>query len=130
MCGRYVVVSNVEVIEKRFQVKAPEKVPELFPNYNVGPVLLLLLFAVTNQTSCSLSSLVSLLLGEKKIYLFNARSEGDSNKENDRITTAEKELSINLHFVSRSVHSAVWLLRMHLLKEVRMKDWTNLLLFI
>lgn len=84
MCGRYVVVSNVEVIEKRFQVKAPETVPSLFPNYNVGPGALAPVICSDKPNELQFIQFgLTPFWAKKKMYLFNARSEGDSNKEND-----------------------------------------------
>ena len=37
MCGRYVVVSKVEVIEKRFNVTVPELPLNVLPSFNIGP---------------------------------------------------------------------------------------------
>ncbi|MEM9052174.1 MAG: SOS response-associated peptidase [Bacteroidota bacterium] len=81
MCGRYVVVSKVTEIEERFNVKAAGPV---VPNFNLGPgsrgpvitndqpkVLQFFQFGMTP------------FWAKKKMYLFNARSEGDQNKEND-----------------------------------------------
>lgn len=82
MCGRYVSVSKVLAIEKRFQVKAEH--PELYiPNVNIGP----------GQTGPIITSEEPGLLqfshfglipswSKKKMYLFNARAEGDHNQEN------------------------------------------------
>ncbi len=36
MCGRYVLVQKIEIIEKRFNVIAPNYF-EWQPNYNIGP---------------------------------------------------------------------------------------------
>lgn len=84
MCGRYVVVSSVEVIEKRFQVKAPEVVPSLFPNYNVGPGALAPVICSDKPTELQFIQFgLTPSWAKKKMYLFNARAEGDANKEND-----------------------------------------------
>jgi len=83
MCGRYVLVQKVEVLEKRFNVKAPPGL--LFePNVNVGigdsaPV-------ITDAAPHELQSFVFGLTpfwAKKPMYLFNARAEGDRNAEND-----------------------------------------------
>ncbi len=83
MCGRYIQVKNVEIIETRFNVKVSEGV-ELTPNFNVAPgdyapvitnkqpnVVQLFQFGLTP------------FWAKKPMYLFNARAEGDHNKEND-----------------------------------------------
>lgn len=83
MCGRYVSVTKVKTLEKRFNVKAPE--PHLFtPNTNVShgdcaPVV----------TSDAPGELRFHQFGftpgwaKKQAYMVNARSEGDHNKAND-----------------------------------------------
>lgn len=85
MCGRYVKVSKVEVIEKRFKVMAKETQRDLFtPDYNIGPGKLA---AIITQEEPGVLQLAKFGLtpfwAKKQIYLFNARAEGDNNKEND-----------------------------------------------
>ncbi|MGB0390122.1 MAG: SOS response-associated peptidase [Salibacteraceae bacterium] len=83
MCGRYVVVSKVKAVEKRFNVSAP-KTAEFIPNINIShgnlaPVI----------TSDNPSELQFFQFGftpswaKKQTYIINARSEGDHNKEDD-----------------------------------------------
>jgi putative SOS response-associated peptidase YedK len=84
MCGRYVVVSSVEVIEKRFNVNVPELPLGLIPNYNLGPGSYGPV--ITNEEPNTLRFFRFGLTphwAKKKMYLFNARTEGDGNKEND-----------------------------------------------
>lgn len=85
MCGRYVVVSSVEVIEKRFNVTADPELPlGIIPNYNLGPGAVGPV--ITNDAPNKLQFFTFGLTphwGKKRMYLFNARSEGDANKEND-----------------------------------------------
>lgn len=82
MCGRYVSVSTVQTIEKRFGVTAPE--PEKFiPNTNVSPGT----YAPVISSS-SPSELHFFKFGftpswaKKQMYVINARAEGDHNKDN------------------------------------------------
>ena len=83
MCGRYVLVQKIEAIEKRFNVKSPNGLT-WSPNYNISlgqfaPVITsdhpnylnLMQFGLTPHWA------------KKQMYLFNARSEGDRNKENN-----------------------------------------------
>lgn len=83
MCGRYVVVSSVVAIEKKFNVKAEQT--ELFqPNFNVGPGAYAPV--ITNDKPDELQLFQFGLTpswAKKKMYLFNARSEGDNNKADD-----------------------------------------------
>lgn len=82
MCGRYVVVSKVKAIEKRFNVAAP-KTADFNPNTNIShgnfaPVI----------TSDKPNELQFYQFGftpnwaKKQTYIVNARSEGDHNKDN------------------------------------------------
>lgn len=83
MCGRYVTVSSIKAIEQRFNVKIenPEKYQHN-TNVSVGqqaPVVAsdkpgVLQFFTFGFTP---------VWAQKPMYLFNARSEGDHNKEDD-----------------------------------------------
>jgi putative SOS response-associated peptidase YedK len=84
MCGRYTIITKIKVIEKRFQVDATE-VKEIFTeNVNVAPG-----DKAPVVTSADPHKLQLLTFGmspswaKKRMYLINARSEGDHNKEND-----------------------------------------------
>jgi len=92
MCGRYVLVQKIEVIEKRFNVTAPSHF-EFEPNYNITPgqlapiitaedprVLQLFRFGMTPHWS------------KKNMILFNARVEGDRNQENDPTYSGSKDI--------------------------------------
>jgi putative SOS response-associated peptidase YedK len=83
MCGRYVLVQKLEAIEKRFNVSAPEGL-EYEPSYNVSPGQNSLV--ITSDQPKELQSFQFGLTphwAKKPMYLFNARAEGDNNKEND-----------------------------------------------
>jgi putative SOS response-associated peptidase YedK len=83
MCGRYVTVSEIKVIEKKFKVTAPNA-DKYYPNTNVsagelGPV-------ITSENPDVLQFYqfgYSPSWAKKQFYMINARSEGDHNKEND-----------------------------------------------
>jgi len=83
MCGRFVLVDKIEVIEKVFNAKLVDH--DLFaPNYNVSIGQKSLV--VTNESPNQLQYFQFGLTpswAKKQMYLFNARSEGDHNKEND-----------------------------------------------
>ena len=90
MCGRYVTVTKLKEIERRFQVIAPQ--PELYvPNTNVSagekaPV-------ITNQRPGELQFFqfgFTPFWAKKNMYVINARSEGDFNKEDDPSYTGGK----------------------------------------
>lgn len=90
MCGRYVAVSKVKAVEKRFnaEVMDPDK---WFPNTNVGPGSMAPVIIDSNP-----SEVHRLQFGftphwsKKPMYVFNARAEGDHNKENDPAYTGAK----------------------------------------
>ncbi|MCB0793912.1 MAG: SOS response-associated peptidase [Flavobacteriales bacterium] len=83
MCGRYVLVQKVEAIEKRFQVERSVDFV-CSPSVNIGvgrsaPV-------ITDHDPTELNMAVFGLTpfwAKKRLYFFNARAEGDRNKEND-----------------------------------------------
>mgnify|MGYP000936359571 FL=1 len=83
MCGRYVTISKLKAVEKRFNVTTPT--PDLFaPNTNVSIGELAPI--ITNKNPKELSFFkfgFTPVWANKQMYLFNARAEGDHNKEND-----------------------------------------------
>jgi putative SOS response-associated peptidase YedK len=84
MCGRFVLVDKLEVIEKVFGSKLPEGPSAYTPNYNISPGQLSLV--ITNDHPGLLQYFQFGLTpswAKKQMYLFNARAEGDHNKEND-----------------------------------------------
>ncbi len=81
MCGRYSIVSSIEQIEKRFNVRSKEPV---YSNPNIGPGE----FApvITGDRKKELQFFQFGLTpswAKKQMYVINARSEGDRNQEND-----------------------------------------------
>ena len=81
MCGRYVVISKITEIEERFGVEATG----LFaPHYNIGPGSLAPV--ITDAAPGKLQFFqfgMTPFWARKKLYFFNARSEGDHNKSDD-----------------------------------------------
>lgn len=83
MCGRYVVISKLKVIQKRFKTLPPPV--DLFSpmsNISIGDKALV----ITNEQPEQLQLFqfgMTPSWAKKKMYLFNARSEGDHNKQND-----------------------------------------------
>ncbi|MEP2024700.1 MAG: SOS response-associated peptidase [Reichenbachiella sp.] len=83
MCGRYVIVTKINKIEKRFNVEASDS-SGYQPNVNVShgnmaPV-------ITNDKPNELQFFMfgfSPSWASKLTYIVNARAEGDQNKEND-----------------------------------------------
>ncbi|MCA1764101.1 MAG: SOS response-associated peptidase [Cryomorphaceae bacterium] len=81
MCGRYVVISKIVEIEDRFNVKS---VGPFSPNYNIGPGSKAPV--ITDKEPGKLNFFqfgLTPFWAKKKMYFFNARAEGDQNKEND-----------------------------------------------
>lgn len=85
MCGRTIVVSKIEVIEKTYNVTIKPNQLNLFKaNYNLSvgqyaPV-------ITCEEPADLQMYKFGLTpswAKKQMYLFNARSEGDGNKDDD-----------------------------------------------
>ena len=82
MCGRYVNVTKVKEIEKRFGVAANGLQIKQSANVSAGQ----LAPVITNATPKELSMLTfgfTPSWAKKKMYVINARSEGDHNKEDD-----------------------------------------------
>jgi putative SOS response-associated peptidase YedK len=83
MCGRYVTISKLKAVEKRFNVTTPT--PDLFAtntNVSIGELAPI----ITNKNPKELSFFkfgFTPVWANKQMYLFNARAEGDHNKEND-----------------------------------------------
>ena len=90
MCGRYVTVSELKVIEKRFNVTTTS--PDLFAKrVNIGPGSKAPV--ITNEKPNELSFFqfgYTPFWAKKRMYQFNARSEGDQNKEDDPLYTGAK----------------------------------------
>lgn len=89
MCGRYVIVSTIPEIEKKFEVKSPIK--DLRPNYNVTPGTMVPVISNENRKALSFYQFGLTPSGaRKRLYLFNARAEGDNNKDDDPKYTGGK----------------------------------------
>jgi putative SOS response-associated peptidase YedK len=92
MCGRYIEVQKVEVIEKRFNVKVPDDVGYK-PSYNISPGQQAPVITNENPDELQMYQFgLTPFWSKKPMYLFNARAEGDKNKENDPDYTGSKEI--------------------------------------
>ena len=83
MCGRFVQIIDIELFIKRFGVKHPGEIT-LQSNVNVAPGDLA--YVITNDKSSELQAFKFGLTpswSKEQKYLFNARSEGDNNLDND-----------------------------------------------
>ncbi len=88
MCGRYVVVSKISEIEEKFGVSAAGP---FVSNYNIGPGTMAPV--ITDEQPKSLQFFqfgLTPFWAKKRMYFFNARAEGDHNKENDPSYTGAK----------------------------------------
>jgi len=83
MCGRYILVQQVEALEKRFN--AVFDTPELYtPGYNISPGKLAPVITSEHPEKIQLMRFgLTPFWAKKAMYLFNARTEGDNNKENN-----------------------------------------------
>jgi len=83
MCGRYVVISKLKAIEKRFELlPSPEDLFSPLNNISVGDRAPVITNAKPKQLQLFQFGMTP-SWAKKKMYLFNARSEGNHNKEND-----------------------------------------------
>ena len=90
MCGRYVLVQKVELIEKRFNVKAPEGF-NYKPSYNIAPGSQAPVITNENPTQLELFRFgMTPFWAKKPLLLINARTEGDSNQKNDPAYSGSK----------------------------------------
>ena len=83
MCGRFIQIVDVELLVKRFGVKNPEQI-SVQSNFNVSPGDSA--YVITNDKPDELQAFEFAFTpswAKKKMYLINARAEGDLNKEND-----------------------------------------------
>lgn len=83
MCGRFILVQKLEKLEARFNVTA---IPELSftPSYNISPGKTSLIISSDSPDKIQTAVFgLTPFWAKKPMYLFNARAEGDRNKEND-----------------------------------------------
>lgn len=83
MCGRFGLVNNIDEVAQQMEVFLPES-SNFAPNYNTSPGDYSPV--ITNQQPDILQFFQFGLTphwAQKRMYLFNARAEGDFNKDND-----------------------------------------------
>jgi len=98
MCGRYVLVQKVETIEKRFNVKAPPTMA-WEPRYNIAVGQLAPVISSDHPLQLDLMTFgMTPHWATKPMYLFNARAEGDRNKENNPAYSGAKDIIIKPAF--------------------------------
>lgn len=83
MCGRYAVITKVKAIEKRFNLNDSSQ--EFAANANVATGDFAPVVTSDNPKELQLFQFgFTPKWASKKMYVINARSEGDKNKDNDR----------------------------------------------
>ncbi len=83
MCGRFVQVINIRKLESTYGISVPEE-EGLLSSYNVAPGDYAYVVSSTSPNTLSRYRFgMTPSWAKKPMYLFNARSEGDSNKENN-----------------------------------------------
>lgn len=91
MCGRYTVVSKLKIIEQEFQVDVSEVMERFEINPNISPGDEALIIASDAPQTAQLATFgLTPHWAKKKMYVINARSEGDQNKANDPRYTGAK----------------------------------------
>lgn len=80
MCGRYIIVSKVEVVEKKFNAKS-EAIFEANYNVSAGDKAPIITSAAPQKIQLSHFGFTP-SFAAKKTYILNARAEGDHNVEN------------------------------------------------
>ncbi len=83
MCGRYVIARGIREIEKEFGL---DPIPgiEAFYSYNVSPGQMAIVWAGDQPERLQIQMFgLTPFWAKKKMYLFNARAEGNENKDND-----------------------------------------------
>ena len=84
MCGRYAVVSKLKIIEREFQADVSEVLERFTLSPNVSPGEEALIISNKEPDKVQLFQFgFTPFWAKKKMYVINARSEGDHNKEND-----------------------------------------------
>lgn len=83
MCGRYILVQKLEIIEKRFNLSAHPGF-DLRPSYNISPGQMAPVITSDNPKELQLYRFgMTPFWAKKPMYMINARAEGDHNKEDD-----------------------------------------------
>lgn len=91
MCGRYAVVSKLKIIEREFQVDVSEVLDRFELNPNISPSDQALVITDDAPDKVQLFQFgFTPHWAKKKMYVINARSEGDHNKDNDPRYTGAK----------------------------------------
>jgi putative SOS response-associated peptidase YedK len=92
MCGRYVVVQKWEELERTFNTLPTNLTQTFIANYNTGPGSYAPVVILKNgiPTIEHMQFGLTPFWAKKKMYLFNARAEGDANETDDLNYTGGK----------------------------------------
>lgn len=84
MCGRYVLVATIEQLEQHYRLNTIS-VPELWNgSYNIGPGKEVPVICSDRPDTLQMATFgMSPAWAQKRMFLFNARAEGDGNPNND-----------------------------------------------
>lgn len=92
MCGRFILTQKIEKLGERFNVEVPPDL-DFEPAYNIGPGSFSPVIASNNPDIIQLFQFgLTPFWAKKPMYLFNARAEGDRNKENDPLFRGSKDI--------------------------------------
>ncbi len=96
MCGRFILVDKIEVIKKEFNVRFDGNFQ---PDYNISPGKNALVITGENQSQLQLFQFgLTPYWAKKQMYLFNARAEGDYNKDNNTGYSGSKGIILKPSF--------------------------------
>ncbi len=92
MCGRYILVQKVEVLEKRFNSPF-EDADSYKPSFNISPGTYAAVVTPDNGGSIRHMRFgLTPFWSKKKAFFINARSEGDRNLQNDPAYSGAKDI--------------------------------------
>jgi putative SOS response-associated peptidase YedK len=91
MCGRYVIQSKIEFIERKFNLKPTENPSQYKINFNVCPTDIVPVITDTKPNELQFFAFgMTPSWSKKRMNLYNARAEGDNNQDNDPDYTGGK----------------------------------------
>lgn len=92
MCGRYILAQKIEIIEERFNIKAPDDF-YFEPDFNISPGKFVPVISSENPRQLTLYRFgMTPFWSKKPFMIINARAEGDRNAENDPHYHGAKEI--------------------------------------
>lgn len=92
MCGRFILAQKIERLASRYNVSYDS---DLYfePNYNISPGDFTPIIASNNPNKLQLWRFgLTPFWSKKEMFLFNARAEGNNNKENSDTYTGGKDI--------------------------------------